>query len=96
MVSKRIYKEEINPAEAFEYLMSNCGTLFDIKYVKKLLEYVSPYPTGITVELSSGEKAIIASQNLIYKTRPTVILLNTKEKINLMEVLNLTIVKILT
>lgn len=96
LVSKRIYKEEINPAEAFEYLMSNCGTLFDIKYVKKLMEYVSPYPTGITVELSNGEKAIIASQNLIYKTRPTVILLDTKEKINLMEVLNLTIVKILT
>lgn len=96
LVSKRTYKDAMNPAEALEYLMSNCGTMFDISFVKKLIEYVAPYPTGITVLLSNGEKALISSQNKEFKTRPVVTLLSTRKKIDLLSILNLTIIKILT
>jgi len=96
LVSKRTYKDAMNPAEALEYLMSNCGTMFDIIYVKKLIEYVAPYPTGITVELSNGEKALITAQNKEFKTRPVITLLSSKQKVDLLKILNLTITKILT
>lgn len=96
LVTKRAYKDAINPAEALEYLMSKCWMMFDIKYVKKLMEYVSPYPTGVTVGLSNGKNAVVIAQNSENKIRPKVIVIDTREEIDLMKVLNLTITKILT
>lgn len=94
LVSNRVYRKAMNPAEALEYLMSNCGIMFDILYVKKIMEYVSPYPTGITVELSDGRQALVVQQNSANRMRPKVLRADTREEIDLMEVLNLTIVKI--
>lgn len=96
LISNRIYRKAINPAEALEYLMSNCWTMFDVDCVRKILEYVSPYPTGITVALSDGRQAIISCQNKANRVRPVVTTLDTKEEIDLMKVLNLTILEILT
>lgn len=96
LVSKRVYRDALNPAEALEYLMSNCGVMFDITFVKKLMKYVAPYPTGITVELSNGRQALVTQQNTTNRTRPKVVLLDALEEIDLMEVFNLTIIKILT
>lgn len=96
LVSKRVYRDALNPAEALEYLMSNCGVMFDMTYVQKLMKYVAPYPTGITVELSNGKQALITQQNATNRTRPKVVLLDTREEVDLMEVFNLTILKILT
>ncbi|MDO5111439.1 MAG: HD-GYP domain-containing protein [Clostridia bacterium] len=94
LTSNRIYRRAINPADAMEYLMSNCYTMFAVKYVKKLMEYVTPYPTGITVELSDGRHAIVVRQNNTHYLRPCVRLLDTREEIDLMKVLNLTIIQI--
>ncbi|MDD4844078.1 MAG: HD-GYP domain-containing protein [Anaerotignum sp.] len=96
LVSNRVYRKAMNPADALEYLMSNCCIMFDINCVKKAMEFISPYPTGITVLLSNGEEAIIVQQNKIYHGRPKVVITKTKEEIDLMKVFNLTIVKILT
>ncbi len=96
MVTNRPYRKALNPAEALEYLMSNCWVMFDIDCVRKIMTYVSPYPTGITVELSNGRQALIVSQNNLNRVRPKVLVIDTKEEIDLMEVLNLTIVKVLT
>lgn len=96
LIANRVYREALNPAEAIEYLMSHCWTLFDSNYVKKLLEYISPYPTGITIELSNGKQAIVTEQSTENRVRPKVRVIETKEEIDLMVVLNLTIVKCLT
>lgn len=96
LVANRVYRKAVNPAEALEYLMSNCWIMFDVGCVKKIIEYVSPYPTGITVELSNGKQALVVEQNSLYHVRPKIMLLDTREKIDLMEALNLTIVKIVT
>lgn len=96
LIANRVYREALNPAEAIEYLMSHCWTLFDCTYVKKLMEYVSPYPTGITIELSNGQKAIVIQQNDQNRIRPKVRVIETKQEIDLMVILNLTIVKCLT
>lgn len=60
------------------------------------MEYVSPYPTGITVELSNGKQAIVTNQSNLNRTRPVIRLLDTQEEVDLMKILNLTITKILT
>lgn len=96
LVSNRVYRKAMNPAEALEYLMCNCWVMFDIGCVKKIMEYVSPYPTGITVELSNGKQALVVQQNRANQVRPKIVVIDTKTEIDLMEVLNLTIVKILT
>lgn len=96
LVSNRVYRKAMNPADALEYLMSNCYIMFDVTCVKKILEYVSPYPTGITVELSNGQAAIVVQQNRMHHLRPKIVITETKEEIDLMEVFNLTILKILT
>ncbi|MEA4893360.1 MAG: HD-GYP domain-containing protein [Peptococcaceae bacterium] len=96
LVSNRAYRRAMNPAEALEYLMGNCWIMFDVEYVKKLMEYVSPYPTGITVELSNGKQALVIRQNNEHRVRPVVVVIDTKEEIDLMKVLDLTIIKILT
>ncbi len=70
--------------------------MFAAKYVKKLMECVTPYPTGITVELSDGRQAIVLKQNRINYVRPCLRLLDTREEIDLMHVLNLTIVHVVT
>lgn len=74
LVSKRAYKEAMNPAAALEYLFSQSGEMFDIEYVNVLRNYITLYPTGTTVELSSGEKAIVARNYAAFPTRPDLIL----------------------
>lgn len=96
LVTNRVYRKAINPAEALEYLMSKCWTMFDAECVKKIMEYVSPYPTGITVQLSDGKKAIVVQQNNLNRARPKVVVIDTKVLIDLMVVLNLTIVGVIT
>ena len=96
LVSNRVYRRAMNPADAMEYLMSNCWVMFDVNYVREIMNCVCPYPTGVTVELSDGTRAIVVQQNSVSHVRPEVVCLESKERINLMEVLNKTIVGILT
>ena len=96
LVSNRVYRKAMNPSEALEFRMSNCWVMFDTPCVKKIMEYVSPYPTGITVELSTGQQAIVTKQNSENRTRPVIRLADSQNEIDLMQVLNLTITRILT
>ncbi len=96
LITARPYKKALNPADALEFLMSNCWSKFDATYVKKLMEYIAPYPTGITVELSDGTRALVLRQNSVNYMRPGVIRVDTREEIDLMNTLNLTITGILT
>jgi HD-GYP domain-containing protein (c-di-GMP phosphodiesterase class II) len=96
LVSNRVYRKAMNPADAMEYLMSNCWVMFDVDYVRDIMDCVSPYPTGVTVQLSDGSNALVVEQNSESHVRPKVLQLNTKKEIDLMKVLNLTIVNILS
>lgn len=96
LVSNRVYRKAMNPADALEYLMSNCYIMFDVNCVKKAMEFISPYPTGITVLLSNGQEAIVVQQNKLNHARPKIVMIKNHEEIDLMKVFNLTIVKIIT
>ena len=90
LVSKRPYKKPFSPHEVVEYMMGNCGTLFDKETVDVLLKYVSLYPKGTEVNLSDGRIALVIENSGEHNMRPIV---RTKdgEDIDLFNNLSLTI-----
>lgn len=82
LVSKRPYKNPFSPFDAAEYLMANCGSLFDLEVVKMLLKCVPLYPKGTEIRLSNGQKGIIYENSGFHNLRP-VIRLFTGELIDL-------------
>ena len=95
LTTKRVYKEAMNPADAMEYLMANATRMFDKDLVAMFMEYVAPYPLGVQVELSTGQKALVVKNNRSMLSRPTV-RLDGGATIDLIEHLDVTITKILT
>lgn len=93
LTAKRVYKEAMNPAEAIEYLMANAGKQFDLDIVNVFLKYVAPYPVGVTVMLSNGEKAIVVQNNKKMLSRPIVMTRDGK-LIDLLIAKNITIKKL--
>lgn len=96
LTTKRSYKEAMNPADAMEYLMANTERLFDKEIVTLFMEYVAPYPLGVQVELSTGQKAIVVRNNRSMLSRPVVRLESGGATIDLVDRLDITIVKLLT
>lgn len=95
LTSNRPYRKSLLPSEAIEYIMGNNGIMFDPKLVKIFTKKVAPYPIGLTVVLSNGEKALVMENFEECTTRPIVKLLNSSEIINLKEdkrYLNVTII----
>jgi len=95
LTTKRVYKDAMNPADALEYLMANAGKLFDKEMVTVFMEYIAPYPLGVTVELSTGQTAIVVKNNRAMLSRP-IVRLNSGTLIDLYERLDVTITKLLT
>lgn len=95
LTTKRVYKDAMNPADALEYLMANTQTMFDKEMVTTFLQYIAPYPLGVTVELSNGKQAVVVKNNREMLTRPTVRLFDGTI-INLVDTLDLTITKLIT
>ena len=85
----------MNPADALEYLMANTGNMFDKELVELFMQYIAPYPIGVTIELSNGKKALVLKNNRDMLSRP-VVRVESGEEINLMESLDITIVKLIT
>lgn len=95
LTTKRVYKPAMNPADALEYLMANTGTMFDKQLVEIFIQYVAPYPIGVTVELSNGQTALVLKNNRDMLSRP-VVKMENGEEINLLDSLDITIVKLIT
>lgn len=95
LTTKRVYKDAINPGEALAYLVENAGTMFDKEMVETFLQYIAPYPIGVSVELSNGEIAVVAQNNREILSRPTVHL-SDGTFINLADRDDITITKLLT
>lgn len=95
LTTKRVYKDAMNPADALEYLMGNTGKMFDKELVSTFMEYVAPYPLGVQVELSTGQKAYVVKNNRAMLSRP-VVRLDGGATIDLLEHLDITITKLLT
>ena len=72
LLSRRAYKEEYSALETIEYLMANCDRMFNYKVVTTFLNYVTVYPVGVTVTLSTGKKAHVIKNRNEFALRPVV------------------------
>ena len=83
LIRKRTYKDRFLQKEAVEYLMANCGTMFDLDIVNTFLNYLVVYPVGSTVKLSTGQTARVVQNRRKTIMRPVVVTEDDKEVIDL-------------
>ena len=95
MLSERSYKATINPADVFEYMLGN-SAIFDFDILTHLRYCIALYPVGSKVLLSYGSTATVIRNNKHHPQRPLLRRTSDNNIVNLMAVLNLTIVKLLT
>ncbi len=89
LTSKRPYKKGYSSAEALEYLMGNCGRLYDTEVVSLMKNYVPQYPKGTEILLSDGRTAIVVRNSGSHNLRPVVRVIENGETIDLMDLTNL-------
>ena len=94
MVAKRCYKEGMLPGLAMEFVMSKCGTMFDMDILEVFVHTVPAYKTGDKIVLSSGENAIVIHGTQKNSLRPVIKLEGSDQVVDLysdMSFLNRTI-----
>lgn len=73
LTSRRIYRNAMQPYEAYEYVIGNSGTHFEPSLVKNAFtRYIAPYPSGSGIRLSNGQRGNVVRQNPSFPTRPLV------------------------
>ncbi len=92
---KRAYKDSYKQSESIEFLMAQCGIMFDLEIVETFLKYIVVYPVGCDVLLSDGRAAHVIKNRSSSIMRP-VVLTRAKHTLDLAkdpECWNITIVK---
>ncbi|PWK10249.1 HD-GYP domain-containing protein [Tumebacillus permanentifrigoris] len=69
LTSNRVYRKAYLPHEALEMLFTSTGQ-FDMELIRKFRDNVALYPIGLTVELSTGERAVVVDINSKFPHRP--------------------------
>lgn len=72
-------RDPLLPHDALEWLMAGVGFEFDHAAVKAFRNAVYPYPPGIEVELSTGERGVVSGVQGAVRARPTVRILYDAE-----------------
>jgi len=80
ITSVRPYAKAVSPSAATYMMYQQQGRYFSELLVQKFIYALSTYPTGSLVELSSGEVALVISQNPGVRLKPNVVLLLDAEK----------------
>ncbi|MGL4990940.1 MAG: HD-GYP domain-containing protein [Sarcina sp.] len=100
LTSDRSYKEAMSPSEAFEFILSNSGTMFDTKLTKIFSKIMVPYPVGTLVKLNDDSIGLVTKSHPLYPLRPTIKIIKAlnldiiNKEINLSENLSITIKEI--
>ncbi|QQE79427.1 HD-GYP domain-containing protein [Alicyclobacillus sp. SO9] len=72
LTANRVYRKGYLPHEALELLLGGGGMQFDESIVESFVKTVAVYPTGVTVKLSTGEKAVVVESKPKQSHRPIV------------------------
>ncbi|EGW36585.1 HD-GYP domain-containing protein [Desulfosporosinus sp. OT] len=72
LTSKRVYRDAVQPYQAYEYVMAHSGIFFDPKLINIFSQHISIYPDGSGVILSNGQRGNVVKQNMGYPGRPYV------------------------
>ena len=102
ITSRRTYHEAIMPHEGCEYVIGNAGRHFDPDAVDVFFATVTPFPVGISVELSDGAEGIVYKNYSSFPMRPLIKLKPGPGKkarfldlCNDLDALNITVTKLL-
>ena len=83
LISKRPYKDPMNPKEAIDFIIEKTGTMFSEEYVNVFIQIMPSYPRGSIVMLNDGRKAIVLKNHIGAIHSPDVRILDTKEVVKL-------------
>lgn len=72
LTSDRVYREREEPHKAMDYITEKIGTHFDPAVADVFVRHLAHYPVGTAVILNTGEKGLVARQNLKFPHRPVV------------------------
>ena len=75
LVSRRPHRAATKPYEAVEYIMAYSGELFDPRLVTlfiKVIKVIQIYPTGVLVNLNTGESGIVVDAKPGLGGRPVI------------------------
>lgn len=70
--SDRSYRKKAAPNEAYEFILSQSGRMFDPDIVKKFKDTFAIYPLGCCVLLSDGTEGYVVKQNKGFPDRPII------------------------
>lgn len=79
LTSDRPYKRAMCPNDAFEFILSKAGTMFDFNLTKIFSRIMVPYPPGTLVKLSDDSIAVVTKSHPLYPLRPTVKIVKSKD-----------------
>ena len=82
LTSNRPYKDPCAPIEALEYLIGGEGILFDSDVVETVQSVIPPYPPGMDVILSNGERAVV-TEHTAQTLRPRIKIYETGKEVDL-------------
>ncbi len=72
LVSRRPHRQSHLPHEAIEFIMAYSGELFDPDLVRLFTKLMPLYPTGVMVNLNTGEMGIVSDARAGLIGRPTI------------------------
>jgi len=72
LVSRRPHRQSHLPHEAIEFIMAYSGELFDPELARLLTKLVPLYPTGVMVNLNTGETGIVSDAKPGFIGRPVI------------------------
>ncbi|MDQ7094633.1 HD-GYP domain-containing protein [Desulfosporosinus sp. PR] len=72
LTSKRVYRDAIQPYQAYEYITGHSGILFEPSLINILSTRIAIYPEGSGVILNNGMYGNVVKQNVGYPDRPHV------------------------
>lgn len=101
LTSDRPYKRAMSPNDAFEFILSKAGTMFDFQLTKIFSRIMVPYPEGTLIKLSTESIAIVTKTHPLYPLRPTVKIIKDNNEslkgklLDLSEILSVVITEII-
>ena len=72
LTSKRVYRNAIEPNEAYEYVISQANTHFEPRVIGVFKKHIAVYPSGSGILLSNGQRGNVVKQNPTFPNRPYV------------------------
>ena len=80
LTSSRPNRPALLPSEAMEYMMASGDTAFDMEILKVFMNKVAPFPKGIEVLLSNGERGLVIENTKNLSLRPTLKIFMTNDE----------------